>query len=437
MVAFDYLLFLLINVLSWSIPAWFVILSSILFLMTHAVLAQLEQAARLSSAKEDSCPTIIQRQSFLVECLPVLGTTFFFIALCWTELPNFIFNVQLLGFFMSTLKPLLAGLMLVQCEQRWADPNSALTDKLIALIPLLLFCVILPVVNYYDCFGLLNQSLLNEVQGFSMFILLTPLGMYTAKNGRFMRDTFDVQKFPKYLLGALVAMATILASNLSAILPLSTAFTLIPISQYICYALFLIPVVFHQTLTEEFMFRSIPLRLSEQKNTPWQLIPVIIGTATFLFAFHHIFNLQMGIALESLQKAMAKWLPPAIGYMFISLYSDDGVEYSSGMHFGWNLAISLTVPIMIATGGGTLGIWALFLSNMTIQIGQVGAVIGIEQLWHYAMGTSKDNTLPIHATTEDTVGADKLEHRHSSAPKTTVRDRLFGTSNNMGMTATT
>ena len=54
---------------------------------------------------------------------------------------------------MSTLKPLLAGLMLVQCEQRWADQNSTLTDKLIALIPALPFCVIGPVVNHYDCFA--------------------------------------------------------------------------------------------------------------------------------------------------------------------------------------------------------------------------------------------------------------------------------------------
>ena len=62
MIAFDYLLFLLINVLSWSIPAWFVILSSILFLTIHAVLAQLEQVARLSSVTEGDRP--IQRQSF-------------------------------------------------------------------------------------------------------------------------------------------------------------------------------------------------------------------------------------------------------------------------------------------------------------------------------------------------------------------------------------
>ena len=134
---------------------------------------------------------------------------------------------------------------------------------------------------------------------------------------------------------------------------------------------------------------------------------------------------------------MAKWLPPAISYMFISLYADDGVEYSSGMHFGWNFAIALTLPIIITSGGGSFGLWALFMRNMTIKTLQVSAIIGIEKLWYYVMGISKDNTLPIHATTEDTVGADKLEHRHSSAPKSTVRHRLFGTSNNMGMTATT
>ena len=192
--------------------------------------------------------------------------------------------------------------MLVQCEQRWADQNNTLTDKLIALIPVLLFCVIRPVVYYYDCFGLLSEALLNEVQDFSMFILFAPLGMYATKNGHFMQGTFDLHKFPKYILGALVAMAAILVLHWSAILPLSTAFALIPLSQYVCYTLFLIPVVFHQTLTEEFMFRSIPLWLSEQENTPWQLIPVIIGTATFLFAFHHIFNLQMGITREPSKK---------------------------------------------------------------------------------------------------------------------------------------
>ena len=56
--------------------------------------------------------------------------------------------------------------MLVQCEQRWADQNNTLTDKLIALIPALLFCVIGPVVNHYDCFGLLNSHLLQNVKNF-------------------------------------------------------------------------------------------------------------------------------------------------------------------------------------------------------------------------------------------------------------------------------
>ena len=423
MVAFDYLLFLLINVLPWSIPAWFVILSSILFLTIHAVLAQLEQAARLSLAEENNRP--IQRQSFLVDCLPVLGITCFFIFHYWSHIYDPMNTMQLLDFFLRVLKPPIAGLMLVQCEQKWAGQNNTLVDKLIALVPVLLFCVIGPVVIYYDCFGLLSQSLLNEVKDFSMFILLTPLGMYAAKNGRFMQGTFDLHKLPKYVLGVLVAMAAILALHWSAILPLSTAFTLIPLSQYVCYALFLIPTVFNQTLTEEFIFRSVPLWLSEQENTPWQLIPVIIGTATFLFAFYHIFNLQMGITLLSLQESMAKWLPMAIAWMLISLYADDGVEYSSGMHFGWNIAISLTAPIMIASSGGSLGLWALFLRNMTIQIGQVGAVIGIEKLWHYVMGTSSNNmAMPPNATLPLQSGG--LPNQPEPNPRATVFQRLFG-----------
>ena len=260
--------------------------------------------------------------------------------------------------------------------------------------------------------------------------------MYTAKNGRFMQGTFDVQKFPKYILGALVAISAILVLHWSAILPLSTAFTLIPLSQYICYALFLIPIVFHQTLTEEFIFRSIPLWLSEQENTPWQLIPVIIGAATFLFAFYHIFNLQMGITLLSLQECMAIWLPMAIAWMLISLYADDGVEYSSGMHFGWNIAIFLTTPIMIASSGGSLGLWALFLSNMTIQIGQVGAVIGIEKLWYYAMGTSKDN-IDASLNTILPVYSQELSKQPEPNSKTTVFQRLFEPSNSISVTAAT
>ena len=189
MVAFDYLLFLLINILSWSIPAWFVILSSILFITIHAVLAQIEQAARLSSVTEGDRP--IQRQSFFVECLPVLGITCFFIFYYWLHIYDPMNTMQLLDFFLTTLKPPIAGLMLVQCEQKWADQNNTLVDKLIALIPVLLFYVIQPVVIYYDCFGLLNSHLLQDVKAFSGFILLTSLGMYTAKNGRFMQGQYS------------------------------------------------------------------------------------------------------------------------------------------------------------------------------------------------------------------------------------------------------
>ena len=127
----------------------------------------------------------------------------------------------------------------------------------------------------------------------------------------------------------------------------------------------------------------------------------------------------MGITLLSLQECMAKWLPSAISYMFISLYADDGVEYSSGMHFGWNIAISLTVPIMITTGGGSLGLWALFLCNMTIQTLQMIAVIGIEKLWHYVMGTSSNN-VAMPPNTTPPLPSGKLPNQPESNPRTNV-----------------
>ena len=370
MVAFNYFMFFLLSVLSLAIPAWPMILSTLFFLVAHVYLTYQERI----ESRETS--------SMLVSCLPLIGVTCFFIYLCWCQSTSPLYAVQLLAFFRSTLLPVIAGLLLIEYEEKHKDPNSTNTDRMIAIIPVLLFTVLFPVIVQFNCFGLLSPLLLEEVQNYTVFFMLIPLGMYTAKNSKFMLGTFNPKKFPKYILGAIVAITTIFILRWQSILPFHIAFSLVPLSQYICYVLFLIPVVFHQTLTEEFLFRSVPLWLAKQQDTPWALIPFIIGGATFLFAFHHIFRLQMGVSLLSLQLAMAIWLPPALSLMFISLYSQDSVEYSSGMHFGWNLAISILLPIIVSSGGAhaPISIGLLFAINLGIEAIKIITIIGIEKI---------------------------------------------------------
>ena len=124
---------------------------------------------------------------------------------------------------------------------------------------------------------------------------------------------------------------------------------------------------------------------------------------------------------------MAIWLPPAISYMFISLYADDGVGVQF-RHAFWLEYCYLSYSTNHDYDRWWLS-WSLgaILSNMTIQIGQVGAVIGIEKPWVLCYGYFKDNTLPVHATTVDTISADKLNPSHSFVQKNTVYQRLFNT----------
>ena len=170
--------------------------------------------------------------------------------------------------------------------------------------------------------------------------------MYRIKDNKVMLGTFDLEKFPKYLLGfflqATLVVCLCVDSNIITVLSGLPAIT------YASYIFALVPLVFNQTLLEELISRSIVLRGKDNSgcyDTRYIFLSLLF---IFIFALAHFSYFEfsfMGFML-----CMSNFLPISIAWMLICDISG-GVEYSAGIHFANNLVLFILNPLSAINGG--------------------------------------------------------------------------------------
>ena len=213
--------------------------------------------------------------------------------------------------------------------------------------------MILALVCYFNPFDMMSSVYyFDEIQGFSNFAFVMLAGMYDDKDNKILSGTLNVSNWQKYVLGFAIQMCIIfLAFDYNFVLVAN----LIPFWSYLGYVLLLVPLVFNQTLAEEYIFRSFVYKTKDSFD-PYKIIfSLLCLVAVCCFVLGHVYQFQNTSA--PILFTFAAHFLNALAWMVMTVISG-GVEYSSGYHFGNNLMISLMLPFLslVASHGITLNI---------------------------------------------------------------------------------
>ena len=222
------------------------------------------------------------------------------------------------------------------------NPDMTTSERIANIAPVVvIFIAFLSSFHAFDFLGVV-LGVGHEIKIFSLCSYLSLLGLYECKDNKILHGTFDFYAWPKYMLGfvfGFFAFFIFLLEN-SAIIN----FFSVNVASYSLYALILLPLVINQTLVEEFIYRSLVLN-TKNKIDPYNIVYFILAIiVTVIFTCVHLYQFEpttMGLLL-----CFAVKMPQFFSYMLLTSLSD-GVEYSSGVHLGWNLFISISLPFFL------------------------------------------------------------------------------------------
>jgi membrane protease YdiL (CAAX protease family) len=269
--------------------------------------------------------------------LPIVAVAFTF---------RFFFGFYISPYLLVILK-ISSVLFSCQALIRAAKPDMSWRDRIINLLPVLLLWMSLAVM--FNICGIADFIPFHEIGNTAFFSFFMFLGYYELNDNKIAWGTFNRGAWPKFLLAFSLQFLFICAGALNP--AVISVLTSIPIAHYLTYMIFIIPITFNQTFAEEFIFRSSILYLKEELGDidPYHIIFGFLCVVTpFLFSYaHHTYFLN---SFMGLMFCFTRFLPTAVAWIALVAYSD-GIEYSAGVHFGNNLALSLLFPLAAINGG--------------------------------------------------------------------------------------
>ena len=232
--------------------------------------------------------------------------------------------------------------------------------------------MLLALVCYFNPFEMMTSVYyFHEIQVYSNFAFVMLAGMYDYKDNKILSGTLDVSKWQKYVLGFAIKMCLIfLAFDYDVVLVAN----LIPFWSYVSYVLLLVPLVFNQTLAEEYIFRSFVYKTKDSFD-PYKIIfSLLCLVAVCSFVLGHVYQFQNTSA--PILFTFAVHFLNALSWMIMAVVSG-GVEYSSGYHFGNNLMISLLLPFLSLASSHSITLNISVLAYRTIVSSVVSFMIFI------------------------------------------------------------
>ncbi len=221
------------------------------------------------------------------------------------------------------------------------NPDMNTSERIAHIAPVVvIFIALLSSFHAFDFLGVV-LGVGNEIKIYSLFAYLSLLGLYECKDNKILHGTFDFYAWPKYMLGFVFGFFTFFIFLFNN----STIINFLSVNVALCslYALIMLPLVINQTLVEEFIYRSLVLN-TKNKIDPYNVVYFILAIiATVIFTIVHLYQFEpttMGVLL-----CFAVKMPQFFSYMLLTSLSD-GVEYSSGVHLGWNLFICISLPFL-------------------------------------------------------------------------------------------
>lgn len=300
---------------------------------------------------EQSFPSFIDAMA--KRTLPIVAVAFTF---C------FFFGFYISPYLLVILK-ISSVLFSCQALIRAAKPDMSWRDRIINLLPVLLLWMSLAVM--FNICGIADFIPFHEIGKTAFFSFFMFLGYYELNDNKIAWGTFNRGAWPKFLLAFSLQFLFICAGALNP--AVISVLTSIPIAHYLTYMIFIIPITFNQTFAEEFIFRSSILYLKEELGDidPYHIIFGFLCVVTpFLFSYaHHTYFLN---SFMGLMFCFTCFLPTAVAWIALVAYSD-GIEYSAGVHFGNNLALSLLFPLAAINGGLAITVtWSSVLTTLLL-----------------------------------------------------------------------
>ena len=206
-------------------------------------------------------------------------------------------------------------------------------------IPILI--MILALICYFNPFDMMaSVYYFDEIQVFSSFAFVMLAGMYDYEDNKILSGTFNISNWQKYVLGFAIKMCLIfLVFDYDIVLVAH----LVPFWSYVGYVLLMVPLVFNQTLAEEYIFRSFVYKTKDCFDQYKIIFSLLCLVAVCIFVLCHVYQFQNTSA--PILFTFAAHFLNALAWMVMTVISG-GVEYSSGYHFGNNLMISLMLPFL-------------------------------------------------------------------------------------------
>ena len=224
------------------------------------------------------------------------------------------------------------------------EKNSSLQTKFIDVFFAL--TMIIGMLIYFNPCGIMsflpNMSGLGSLSCFCFFPLF---GVFVSKEAKAIFATFDINKFPKYVLGFFLGL-------LSAFLfhwTLSTEVELLPLVNpglYFLYLSLVIPLAINKALAESYIYQSCVLYIKERWNINAAVCCLLVFAIAAFFAYRQLSN--YGAGFMPLMLCFAMYLPKYLGRGIVSFFSG-GIEYSAGDYFGSDLFVFALAPIFVFT----------------------------------------------------------------------------------------